>query len=245
MANPKFDVTPFLTQVEGQHFDRKSMLEGPPGEKRSRDRREMRRQAAEYVAAFRQFVASLGNADLSRQEFRALLIAHRRGRVDNAALRSVTGLDTLRASHLLRGLRDRELLTLQGRGADSFYTLTPVVRDLAVDRGELPADRGELRADRGELPADVQRAVDGLGPRPRKERLRAVIEAICEAREWTTSGEIARFLNFSQRNLSGRHLTPMVEAGRLVRRYPDNPTHPKQAYRSASPELPSEEENHE
>ena len=216
------------------------------------------RNTSTLTPSDRQFVASLGNADLSRQEFRALLIAHRRGRVDNAALRSVTGLDTLRASHLLRGLRDRELLTLQGRGADSLYTLTPVVRDLAVDRGELsdgsggasradrgelPADRGELRADRGELSADVRRAVDGLGSRPRKERLRAVIEAICAAREWTTSGEIARFLSFSQRNLSGRHLTPMVEAGRLERRYPDNPTHPEQAYRAHSPEAPAETEH--
>ena len=52
VTNRSFDVTPFLTQVEGQHFDRKSMLEGPPGAKRARDRREMRRQAAEYVAAF-------------------------------------------------------------------------------------------------------------------------------------------------------------------------------------------------
>ena len=222
----------------------------------------------------RSFVAGLGNADLSRHEFRALLMAYRRGRVDNAALRSVTGLDTLRASHLLRGLRDRELLTLHAHGGDSFYTLTPVVRELAADRGELPsgsggaahadrgelasdrgklgadrgklgADRGELGADRGKLPEDVQRALDGLGPRPRKERLRTVIEAICTAREWTTPGEIARFLSFSQRNLSSRHLTPMVEAGQLVRRYPDSPTHPDQAYKANSPKAPVEKENHE
>jgi hypothetical protein len=89
----------------------------------------------------------------------------------------------------------------------------------------------------------VQRALDGLGSRPRKERLRAVIEAICEAREWTTSGEIARFLSFSQRKLSGRHLTPMVEAGRLVRRYPDNPTHPEQAYGASGPEAPITKEH--
>ena len=225
------------------------------------------RNTSTLTTSDRQFVASLGNADLNRHEFRALLMAYRRGRVDNAALRSVTGLDTLRASRLLRTLRDRELLTLQGRGADSFYTLTPVVRDLALDRGELsggsggavrsdrgelpadrgelPADRGELPADRGELPEDVQRALDGLGSRPRKERLRAVIEAICAAREWTTPGEIARFLSFSQRNLSGRHLTPMVEAGRLVRRYPDNLTHPEQAYGASGPEAPVTKEHHE
>ena len=230
MTNQPFDVTPFLTQDEGQHFDRKSMLDGPPGAKRARDRSEMRREAAEYVAAFanadggvlllgveddgsvtghqlppeavdallaapgtrldppqppgftvshkgvelivfdvpaadapvqmtgngfplrvgdqtvraretqiaatkqqgmyeswesRRSSCSLKDLDpklLARaragaglsalSDVRALLMAYRRGRVDNAALRLVTGLDTLRASHLLRGLRDRELLTL-------------------------------------------------------------------------------------------------------------------------------------
>lgn len=37
---------------EGQYHDRKSMLEGPPGQKRARDRRQVREQIAEYVAGF-------------------------------------------------------------------------------------------------------------------------------------------------------------------------------------------------
>lgn len=52
MTRPVFEVTPFLSQDEGQHFDRKSTFEGPPGRKRPRNRRELREQAAEYVAAF-------------------------------------------------------------------------------------------------------------------------------------------------------------------------------------------------
>ncbi len=49
---PVFDVTPFLHREEGQHFDRKSMYEGPPGKKTARRRRAVRDQVAEYVAAF-------------------------------------------------------------------------------------------------------------------------------------------------------------------------------------------------
>lgn len=30
---PRFDVKPFLSQDEGQHFDRNSLFQGPPGEK--------------------------------------------------------------------------------------------------------------------------------------------------------------------------------------------------------------------
>ena len=39
MTVPRFDVTPFLVQDEGQHFDRKSLFEGPDESKRPRDRR--------------------------------------------------------------------------------------------------------------------------------------------------------------------------------------------------------------
>jgi hypothetical protein len=33
--------------------------------------------------------------------------------------------------------------------------------------------------------------------------------------------------------LSDRHLAPMVKIGTLERRYPETPTHPEQAYRTA------------
>jgi len=49
---PVFDVTPFLHQDEGQHFERKSLFEGLEGGKRPRDRRAVRDQVAEYVAGF-------------------------------------------------------------------------------------------------------------------------------------------------------------------------------------------------
>ena len=49
---PRFDVKPFLNQDEGQHFDRKSLFHGPPGEKQPRDRREVRDQVARYGAGF-------------------------------------------------------------------------------------------------------------------------------------------------------------------------------------------------
>lgn len=153
---------------------------------------------------------------------------------------------------------DRMEVVSAGAGAASYYTVSPALCEQigqrsGADRGELGSDRaefaerigdtsariegssgvdrGELGSDRGELPADVRSMIDRLGSRPRKERLRAAIEAICMAREWTTSGEMSRFLRFSQRNLSSRHLTPMVEAGQLARRYPNSPNHPEQAYR--------------
>lgn len=52
MVASRFDVSPFIGQDEGQHFDRKSLFEGVVDQKRPRDRRAVRDQVAEYVAAF-------------------------------------------------------------------------------------------------------------------------------------------------------------------------------------------------
>lgn len=216
------------------------------------------RNTPTLTAADRGFVSRLGSTEISDEEFRALLHAHRDGRVENADLRSLAGLDTLTASLLLRKLRDRGLLDLHPHGANSYYTLPSALSE-ATERGEPGADRGELEADRGELPRDraepdadsgeqpadrgepppqIAALIGQLGSRPRKERLRAVIEAICSQRPWTTPAELGRWLNVLPANLTERHLSPMVRTGQLERRYPDTPTHAEQAYRSTGMQLP-------
>jgi len=205
------------------------------------------RNTPTLTSADREFVARLGSTEVSNEEFRALLHAHRQGRVENSAMRSIAGLDTLESSILLRRLRDRNLLELPPHGAQSYYTRPPVLQAhtelatspldpprAAVDRGELAADRGEPGTDRGERPPEIMQAIAELGTRPRKEKVRAVIKALCSVREWSSPSELAKLLDFKPAKLTERHLSPMVEDGRLLRRYPDNPTHPEQAYRSTS-----------
>ena len=41
-----------VASEEGQYFDRKSLYEGHPGEKKARQKRKVRDQVVEYVAAF-------------------------------------------------------------------------------------------------------------------------------------------------------------------------------------------------
>ena len=196
----------------------------------------------------RAFVARIGGEDLSDEEFRALLQTHRHTKVDNASLRSLMGLDTLGASQILRRLRDRGLLELHPAGSQSYYTLAPRLRsaesadrgEQVPDRGELPSDRGELGPDLGELGADrgeqlapsLLEAIAALGVRPRKEPLRQVIAQLC-AGHWRTPAWLADQLKMEPGNLSERHLAPMVRDGTLERRYPETPTHPEQAYRTA------------
>lgn len=52
MTAKHLDLAPYQHQEEGQYFDRKSLWHGPEGQKRRRDRKEVRTQIAEYVAAF-------------------------------------------------------------------------------------------------------------------------------------------------------------------------------------------------
>ena len=207
-----------------------------------------------------EFISRLDLAELSRNEFRALLRAHRQGQIDNAGLRSLSGLDTLNASLVLRGLRDKGLLHLHSLGSRSYYTLpsdltveelnrvtgrlAPKVRESELEVGELaPKVReselevGELVPKVQELPAHLQEKIDQLGQYPRRERVEVIIHEICGQEIWTTSSEIAQYLNFQQGNLTRNYLSPMVESGLLERRFPENLNHPQQAYRSVTSQL--------
>lgn len=205
------------------------------------------RNTPTLTADDRAFVARLGDAELGDTEFRALLEAHRSGRIDNARLREISGLDTLGASALLRRLRDQGLLTLHAAGAASFYELGPAAQGPADARGSEgdtqgsdldarglgPDTRGLEEDARGALPADLRAAIDALGPKPAAPRLRRVLLDVC-ALGWWTPRELAALLGLKDAaNLSRKHLGPLVEEGKLERRFPDNPAHPRQAYRAA------------
>jgi ATP-dependent DNA helicase RecG len=214
------------------------------------------RNTPTLTAEDRSFVARLADAELSDLEFRALLEAHRAGRLDNARLRDISGLDTLGASALLRKLRDRDLLSLHPAGSASYYELGPRAQLPADGGGSEAGTRGLQEADtqgfasntqgfeqdaRGlepegaaivaTLPADLQASIKGLGAKPPSDRLRQVLEAVCTGRWWTPR-ELAFVLGMKDpANLSRKHLGPLAREGVLERRYPDNPAHPQQAYR--------------
>lgn len=97
------------------------------------------------------------------------------------------------------------------------------------DRPELAADRPESEADRPELPPDLAAAVKALGPRPRQGPLRDVLASLCTWRPLKLA-ESGAILGIRVDNLTKRHLTRRVAEGRLRRGFPDEPTHPNQAY---------------
>ena len=102
------------------------------------------------------------------------------------------------------------------------------------DRGHPPATPRPVdwEARLKGLPPVLHRWVRELGPRPRRNTLRALILQICNLREWTTSEELARFLDMHKPSLVYRHLRPLVDTGALALKYPEEPNHPRQAYRT-------------
>ncbi len=172
--------------------------------------------------ADRTFVSALGLHQITDEEFRALLEARRRGRVDNARLREMTGLDTLIASALLRRLRDKNLLTLHAAGPASYYELGPAAEGTAA------SDRGGFESD------EVRRILASMGARPRRDKLRRAIMDLTSLRPWRPT-ELAELLGFNVSKLVERHLKDMVAAGVLERTHPHTPAHPAQAYRAAKP----------
>lgn len=111
-----------------------------------------------------------------------------------------------------------------------------------LDRGGLVADRGGL------LDPELEQVIAALGTRPRKEKLRQAIGQLCSD-QWRSVAWLAALLKFEPRNLSNRHLIPMLKDGLLERRFPDVPSHPEQAYRSmpspvhAAAASPEQEDN--
>ncbi len=129
---------------------------------------------------------------------------------------------------------------------------TVIGRSRYPHRGELTQHRGEqhqlsggatpiiggsntvIGGSNDTLPTEINVAIRKLGARPRVPAIRAVILSICTYREWSTTAELAAWLDVKPAKLTERHLSPLVKEGTLIRRYPDTPTHQSQAYRSGS-----------
>ncbi len=86
----------------------------------------------------------------------------------------------------------------------------------------------------GELPEVFRDRIRALGKRRRSKPLRQLILDICTFREWTTVGELAEWFGMDESNLQKRQLRPMLKSGQLRLRYPENKSHPEQAYRAVS-----------
>ncbi len=87
------------------------------------------------------WLAHFRELGLSNEEAKALVFVREEGQITNAAFRDLTGTDTLKASSLLRRLRDAGLLEQHDRGAATYYTPT---ERLLHPAGDPEADQDQL-----------------------------------------------------------------------------------------------------
>ncbi len=98
------------------------------------------------------WLRGMGKDELTDAQKHGLVVARRTGKVTNAALRDLCGLDTLTASRELRALRDKGLLVMKGKAAGTFYVLGPDL--LRLENAESAGVMWEASHTRGEAPAE-------------------------------------------------------------------------------------------
>ena len=204
------------------------------------------------------WLRNLTGEEISDEESRALVFVREVGAIDNAAYRAINRTDTLNASAHLRRLRDLELLEMKGAGSRTYYV--PGSRFLArseVDHA--PSSRGNTHhpaqnthqstpnthqpaADTHQLllalPDDLKARIPGIGTKPRKEVLRALIRDLCAWRELSARDMAELLGGRDHKHLVREFLSPMVAEGLLVYTIPAMENHPDQRY-TASTEITS------
>ena len=166
---------------------------------------------------------------LSTEEQKALVYAHKTGRVDNAAYRSLNHTDTLTASRALTGLEGLGLLqrSEQRRGPGVYYTLAREVPEAPQVTPEItPEVTLKSKTELLRLLAE--------GKRLSRDEIARVILFLCAERP-RTARELASALHRSAEYVRNSYLSPLVREGRL--QLTGAPNDPNVAYRSAhSPE---------
>ncbi|MFZ2392279.1 MAG: ATP-binding protein [Rhodoferax sp.] len=200
------------------------------------------------------WLKALAGDTLSAEEAKALICARETGVVDNTACRDFSGLDTLQASSLLRRLRDRGLLEKQGAGSRTHYILAnpveaanrhPQQGNLSLEGESQTPEGGNQLPEGGKqisqggkrglppLPSELAQRLPAPGQRIGAVALRQLIRDLCG---WQPlrGEELATFLGKDLKYLRNKHLSAMVQAGKLAFQYPESPNHALQAYKLPS-----------
>lgn len=186
---------------------------------------------------------------LDDSQKRALIFVREVGAIDNATNRQLNGLDTLRSSTDLRGLRDKDILLQKGKGRSTYYIPNPkfVLWNLDGQNTsikEISAPVAGLSAPVDDLSAPVDQSLvhqlpphlkEKLGQLPQRiadpSILDEIIIELCNFKS-LKSNELSGILGKSEKYLLRNFLTPLREAGQLEYTHPEMPNHPQQAYKT-------------
>lgn len=181
-----------------------------------------------------QWLKQFAPLQLSDNEARALILAKETGAVDNAGLRTITALDTLSASQVLKRLHHNyRLLEQGGAGSATYYRLAS--KSMAENKVPLftanDSNTGDLTANTGDLPADLTKKLNTLTPKARKDKMWPLLVWLCALRPYSAE-QLATLLDGRQvKSLKSAHLNPLREQEGLISyTHPEVINHPEQAY---------------
>ncbi len=173
---------------------------------------------------------------LNDDEAGVFALAVRQKQVSVLDARGVTGRPSSDARALLKGLVSDVLLERVGGTDSSNYRLAEHLRELfSGNGGQSNLVTDQAQRDSARLVTDQARDEETT-ERPRRRILLELNETqqlvinLCDVPK--TMAALMESLRVSHRaHFRRKHLDPLIEAGLLEQTFPDQPTHPRQAYR--------------
>ncbi len=125
---------------------------------------------------------------------------------------------------------------MKGKGNQTYYTLST---DLSYNEPTPhinPSYKGldALPKEFPKIPEGLKKQVISLQKRSSNDQIKHVIKDLCSLGSLRPN-QLSRILNRDARYLRDYFLSKMEKEGELTYQYPDQPAHPKQAYKTPSP----------
>jgi ATP-dependent DNA helicase RecG len=188
------------------------------------------------------------------EEIQVLVAAQVEGEITNQRLQEMLSVHRVDITRMLKELVQDGFLEPEGQGRWTRYHLVePAQGPSSPDSGGLTPNSGSVTPDSESLTPNSGSVTPGLvagrdelirlakpvrdmGAAP-QSLVRATILTLCSGR-FLSLRELADLLGRNPETLRGGYISKMVRAGQLELRYPDQPRHRQQAYRSvAVPEV--------
>ena len=188
---------------------------------------------------------------LSDEQAKALIFTREVGAINNAAYRNLNQVDILTASQGLRQLKENDLLISKNKSTATYYLPSQKFVESLAKEHQLQSKEHQLVGKEHQLSPkehqlevsnyanqdltkllskDLQNRLNELGKKAVPYKVRDAILALCKYKE-VSSSELATYLKRDKKRLIRKFLTPMIEEGILVYKYPQMLGHPRQAYR--------------
>ncbi len=182
---------------------------------------------------------------LNGEEVQALVTADVEQSVTNLRLQQFSHQHPADISKMLQTLVSKNILVKDGYGRWMSYRLSPTIfpskKENSIPHNDdcIPHNDGNIPHNDDRLPyneicTDDPKLVEIAFPARKKSRLppeemKEIILTLC-AENFLTVEQISLLIDRTQKGIQNRFLGPMVKEGKLKVRYPNEPTHPDQAY---------------